>query len=98
MRTLGSVLHFQALTKVSGRCTFLTHGDWQKKNIDSPYNTYEYTGLPPHPISDPGVWAIEAVLHPAATDCLYYLHDHDHQIHCAATYEEHLANIDTYLK
>jgi UPF0755 protein len=66
--------------------------------IDSPYNTYKYKGLPPHPISNPGITAIEAVLNPTETDCLYYLHDSNRQIHCAVTYEEHEANIEKYLK
>lgn len=66
--------------------------------IDSPYNTYKYKELPPHPICNPGLPAIEAVLNPTETDCLYYLHDKNRQIHCANTYEEHLANIKKYLK
>lgn len=68
------------------------------KKTDSPFNTYMYTGLPPHPISNPGISAIEAVLNPTKTDCLYYLHDKDHVTHCAVTYEEHQANIEKYLK
>ena len=68
------------------------------KNIDSPYNTYKYKGLPPHPIANPGKDAIEAVLHPTETDCLFYLHDIDRQIHCAKTYEEHKLNIEKYLR
>lgn len=67
------------------------------KQIDSPYNTYKNKGLPPHPISNPGIGAIEAVLKPAATDCLYYLHDKNRITHCAVTYEEHQANIQKYL-
>jgi UPF0755 protein len=65
--------------------------------IDSPYNTYKYKGLPPHPIGNPGIDAIEAVLNPTETDCLYYLHDNNRQIHCAKTYEEHKSNIEKYL-
>lgn len=68
------------------------------KNIDSPYNTYENKGFPPHPICNPGLDAIEAVLNPAETDCLYYLHDSSRQIHCAKTLDEHQANIEKYLK
>ena len=68
------------------------------KTIDSPYNTYKNKGLPPFPIDNPGLDAIEAVLHPSETDCLYYLHDSDRQIHCAKTLEEHQANIEKYLK
>lgn len=68
------------------------------QNIDSPYNTYKHVGLPPHPISNPGISAIKAALNPQETDCLYYLHDHSRQIHCAKTYEEHLENIEEYLR
>jgi UPF0755 protein len=68
------------------------------EKIDSPYNTYLYKGLPPHPIANPGLDAIDAVLNPAQTDCLFYLHDSNQQIHCAKTYEEHLANIEKYLR
>lgn len=66
--------------------------------IDSPFNTYLYKGLPPHAIANPGLGAIEAVLHPAKTECMYYLHDAGRQIHCAKTYEEHVRNIERYLK
>ena len=67
------------------------------KKIDSPFNTYKYKGLPPHPISNPGIKAIEAVLNPKTTDCLYYIHDKSRITHCAATYEEHQQNIQKYL-
>lgn len=66
--------------------------------IDSPYNTYLNIGLPPHPICNPGMDAIDAALHPEQTTCLFYLHDANRQIHCADTYAEHLKNIDKYLK
>ena len=67
------------------------------KNIDSPFNTYTHTGLPPHPISNPSIDAIDAVLNPTTTDCLYYIHDKNHMIHCAVTYAEQQANIAEYL-
>jgi len=70
----------------------------EDKDIDSPYNTYRYRGLPPRPISNPGIAAIEAVLNPLKTRCFYYLHDGDGKVHCAETYEEHLSNIAKYLK
>jgi len=66
--------------------------------VDSPYNTYEYKGLPPTPIASPGLAAIDAVLNSKETDCLYYLHDHLGQIHCSPTYDGHLANIEKYLQ
>lgn len=68
-----------------------------EKQIDSPYNTYKNTGLPPHPISNPGTAAIEAALHPASTTCLYYLHDKSGEIHCSDTFEGHKQNIEEYL-
>jgi len=68
------------------------------KQIDSKYNTYKYKGLPPHPIANPGIAAISAVLFPKETQCMYYLHDTDREIHCAVTYDEHLQNIEKYLK
>ncbi|KKR15354.1 MAG: Aminodeoxychorismate lyase [Parcubacteria group bacterium GW2011_GWC1_39_29] len=68
------------------------------KQINSPYNTYLNKGLPPHPISNPGLEAIAAVLNPVETKCLFYLHDSGGTIHCAETYEEHLQNIQRYLK
>jgi UPF0755 protein len=64
----------------------------------SAYNTYLNQGLPPHPICNPGIDAINAALNPTETKCLYYLHDNSKIIHCAETYEEHQANIDKYLK
>ncbi len=71
--------------------------DLKEKQSDSPYNTYKYKGLPPTPISNPGFDAIEAALYPEETDCLFYLHDKNQQIHCARTYAEHKENIGKYL-
>jgi len=68
-----------------------------EKQIDSPFNTYKYKGLPLHPISNPGIMAIDAVLNPLETECLYYIHDKEKNTHCAVTYEEHMANIQEYL-
>lgn len=68
------------------------------KQTDSPYNTYKNTGLPPHPISNPGIEAIKAVLYPASTTCMYFLHDTKGEIHCSDTYDGHLQNINKYLK
>jgi UPF0755 protein len=67
------------------------------KKIDSPYNTYMHTGLPPHPISNPSLDAISAVLNPTTTDCIYYLHDANHVTHCSVTYAEQEANVQKYL-
>lgn len=76
-------------------------GWWQKvvpndKNIDSFYNTYLYTGLPPSPIANPGIAAIDAAYNPQKTSCIFYLHDKKGKIHCTKTYEEHKRNIERY--
>jgi len=66
--------------------------------IDSPYNTYIHKGRPPTPICNPGLAAIDAVINSEDSEYLYYLHDSEGQIHLAKTYEEHLGNIERYLK
>jgi UPF0755 protein len=70
--------------------------DPSDKKIDSPYNTYTNKGLPPTPIANPGLAALDAAYNPQKTSCLYYLHDKNRVIHCAATYEEHKKNIEKY--
>lgn len=65
--------------------------------INSPYNLYLHKGLPPTPIANPSLDAIQATLNPEETDCLFYLHDSNKQIHCSITYQEHLENIKKYL-
>lgn len=65
---------------------------------DSPYNTYKYKGLPPTPISNPGVAAILAAVEPAQTKYLYYLTDKEGRMHYALTFEQHVANKKKYLK
>ncbi len=71
--------------------------DLEQKQKDSPYNSYRYAGLPPTPICSPNIEFIEAALNPEETDCIFYLHDKNRQIHCAKTYEEHKINIQKYL-
>ncbi len=66
-------------------------------SLNSPYNTYRNAGLPPTPISNPGINSINAALHPAGTNYLYYVNDKNGKIHGARTIEEHNANIQKYL-
>lgn len=70
----------------------------EDKYLKSPYNTYKIDGLPPGPIANPGIAAIEAALDPDDTKCLFYLHDRNRVIHCASTYEAHKKNVRYYLK
>lgn len=66
--------------------------------IDSPYNTYLYRGLPPTPISNPGLESIKAALSPTKTSYLYFLTGDDGEMHYAKTFEEHKLNKFKYLK
>jgi UPF0755 protein len=57
----------------------LLEGRWRgtiyRSDLDSdqPYNTYRHVGLPPGPIANPGIASINAVLHPAAADAIYFV-------------------------
>jgi UPF0755 protein len=62
----------------------------------SPYNTYLNVGLPPGAICSPGLAAIEAVLHPAASDDLYFVATGDGGHVFSPNYAQHLANVAAY--
>lgn len=68
------------------------------KNSTSPYNTYLYPGLPPAPIANPGLDAIQAVLDPISNDYLFYLHAPDGTAYYATTLTEHTTNVNRYLR
>lgn len=68
-------------------------------NSDSPYNTYKKPGLPPGPISNPGLSSLKAALHPATTKYLYFVAasaDPSGKSRFAATLEEHQKNVAAY--
>lgn len=65
-------------------------------NLDSPYNTRKFAGLPPGPISVPGKAALLAVATPATTDYLYFLNGDDNVTYFAKTLDEHEANIKNH--
>lgn len=67
-------------------------------DIDSPYNTYLNPGLPPTPIGNPGLVAIQAVLEPASSTYLFYLTGNDGKFYYANTYEEHKRNVAAHLR
>ncbi len=78
---------------------------WWKKTltlddlkINSLYNTYVNPGLPPTPISNPGSYALQAVLNTPQTSYLYYVSDSSGKLHFAKTLEEHNANISKYIQ
>jgi len=59
--------------------------------VDSPYNTYKYEGLPIGPICNPGLKSIEAALYPAKHDYYYYVAKEDGSHIFSKTYKEHIA-------
>ena len=76
------------------------HGDLTRKHLqtDTPYNTYINKGLPPTPIALPGKASIQAALHPADGDSLYFVADGKGSQTFSATYEEHQQAVARYLK
>lgn len=59
-------------------------------DVDNPYNTYKYKGLPPGPICNPGYEAIYAALYPESTNYYYFLSRSDGVTVYSSTYNEHL--------
>ncbi len=65
--------------------------------VEHPYNTYENHGLPPGPIGNPGIEAIEASLNPSVHDFFFFLHPLGQPIVLSRTFAEHLENKARYL-
>lgn len=80
---------------INGKNTYeLTLDDLQ---IDSPYNTYKYRGLPPGPIGNPGLDSIMAAINPINSKYLYFLSSRSGDMYYATTFEQHKRNKELYL-
>lgn len=75
-------------------------GNIRKRDLttDTPYNTYTRPGLPPTPISMPGLASIQAALHPAESDALYFVARGDGSSHFSTTLDEHNRAVSRYQK
>jgi len=71
----------------------LTRADLE---MDSPYNTYRYPGLPPGPIASPGLASLQAAVAPADADYFYFVSRNDGSHVFSRTLEEHNANVHKF--
>jgi UPF0755 protein len=69
----------------------------QELATDTPYNSYIHSGLPPTPISNPGLDSITAALHPAAVQYVYYVSDGCGHIHYSVTAADHQSQVNQYV-
>ncbi len=80
---------------IIGKNTFqLTRADLQ---VNSPYNTYRFAGLPPGPISNPGLEAINAALDPTPSPYWFYLTGDDGKMYYSTDFDGHKDNRVNYL-
>ncbi len=76
-------------------------GNLRKRDLrdkSNPYNTYQFAGLPPGPIANPGVDSLRAVVEPAETDYLYFVSRNDGTHEFSRTYREHVNAVNRYQK
>ena len=80
---------------IKGRSASVSFKDLE---IDSPYNTYIYKGLPPGPITNSGIDSIQAALNPTKSQYMYYLTGNDGNFYYSKTFEGHVSNRQKYLR
>lgn len=75
-------------------------GNLRKRDLlaDTPYNTYTRSGLPPTPIALPGLASIQAALHPASSEALYFVARGNGSTKFSNTLNEHINSVNRYQK
>jgi UPF0755 protein len=73
-------------------------GNIRKRDLetDTPYNTYTRTGLPPTPIALPGAESLEAAMHPAQSDVLYFVSKGNGSSQFSTNLADHNRAVDKY--
>lgn len=66
---------------------------FRDKEVDSPYNTYRYIGLPPTPINNPRIQSLEAALNPNETPYYFFYHTPDGETFFNVDFESHSAGV-----
>jgi UPF0755 protein len=84
------------ITYITGKKTVKI--SYQELQIENPYNTYKYLGLPPGPIANPGIESIKAAIFPKKTDYWYYLSTPDSKTIFSKTLFEHNLAKAKYLR
>lgn len=80
--------------ELEGRPVKVVHS--KDLQIDSPYNTYKYSGLPPGPIANPGEASLRAALAPATTDYMFFVANDNGGHFFSKTLAEHNRNVARY--
>jgi UPF0755 protein len=106
--TVAAVYHNRLKVRMPLQCdptviyAMMLRGRWNGNirkvdlQIDSPYNTYRYPGLPPGPIASPGRASLDAARHPADVKYLYFVSRNDGTHVFARTLDEHNKNVREY--
>ena len=84
-----------AFLYINGKNTY--HLTYDDLDIDSPYNTYKYKGLPVGPISNPSLSSLKAAVLPEESEYLFYLADRSGNTYYAFNFEEHKKNKRLYV-
>lgn len=111
-RIISGVYHNRLNTRMLLNCdptliyALVQRSEWdgnikrEHKDLDSPYNTYRYRGLPPTPIANPGAASIEAALFPDDVPYVYFVgkSDGSGEHAFAVSLHDHINNVNRYQK